>query len=75
MTGDLYLLEEHVGDERFEFGMHSAPFGPGFSKEDLSGAARIEVWCTSIRHPEEFTEFRLLDSEDNVVMAKRINGY
>ncbi len=56
--------------------MASAPFGPGFSDEQVNKASWMEVWGTGINDPgPDYTEFRLRDISGTVVATARIDGY
>lgn len=71
----MYLLKSVEGSEMVGEATSPAPFGPGFAKEEIAQADRMEVWCSSFGDPgSDFNEFRLL-KDNSVLASRRIEGY
>jgi hypothetical protein len=70
----MYLGQTVVGNELEREATAKAPFGPGFSKETVQKADSMQIWHTSFKDADEYTEFRLLKGEE-VVATARFNGY
>ncbi len=50
------------------------PFGPSFPPDVLRQADALEVWGTTFRDAEDYTEFRLFQ-EESLLATYCISGY
>jgi len=53
-----------------------APFGPGFSEDQIKESATMEVWATGFSDPgPDYCEFRLFDADGKRIATRRVDGY
>lgn len=72
----MYLAETAVGDALEKAATLAAPFGPGFQKEHLKDAAKLEIWCSNFNDPgPDRSEFRLIDKDGKVLFTTSLGGY
>lgn len=66
----MYLIKETT--DRIEMLLPS-PFGPGFSKELVSEATKMELWGSDFNE-SDYCKFRLFNNDD-LIGEQRISGY
>lgn len=69
-------IAKFSGDNLRKAALAAAPFGPGFTAEQLVGAETLEVWGSAFTAAgADYCEFRLLDKAGNRLATRRVGGY
>ena len=72
----MHLIQVVDGDTLERQATERAPFGPGFTPEQVKDAVAMECWGSSFKDPgPDHTEFRLLGEGDKLIAKKTVGGY
>jgi hypothetical protein len=70
-----HLMHTHTGEVMEREAKTGAPFGPGFSQEQIDASDSMQVWGSSFSDPGgDYVEFKLFNGE-KVVAERRLAGY
>jgi len=71
----MHLLSTQTGQTMVNTATAAAPFGAGFTPEQVATADKLEMWGTGIKDAgDEYCEFRLF-SNGVIVDTKKVMGY
>lgn len=71
----MHLISTQIGKTMVDTATADAPFGAGFTYEQVAKAEKLEVWGTEIKDAgDDYCEFRLF-SKGVIIDRKKVMGY